>query len=113
MKQDYVGIDNKTLSNLEYYMPENGTLRQLADIFSLFADSTRLKILSALALCEMCVNDLSTYLSMNQTTVSHQLRYLKNFNAVAEKRQGKYILYSLGNGFIESIMSDGVDYIFG
>jgi len=113
MEQDYVAIDKKTLSNLQYYMPENHTLRQLADIFSLFADSTRLKILSALALSEMCVNDLSTYLSINQTTISHQLRFLKNFNAVSDKRQGKYILYSLGNDFVQSIMSDGVDYILG
>lgn len=106
-----MAIDEKTLSNLQYYMPESATLRQLADIFSVFADSTRLKILSALALSEMCVNDLSTYLSINQTTISHQLRFLKNFNAVVDKRKGKFILYSLGNEFIESIMSDGVDYI--
>jgi ArsR family transcriptional regulator len=109
--EEYVAIDQKTLSNLQYYMPENSTLRQLADVFSLFADSTRLKILSALALSEMCVNDLSTYLNINQTTISHQLRFLKNFNAVIDKRKGKYILYSLGNDFVQSIMLDGVDFI--
>ncbi len=111
MKTQYVAIDQKTLSNLQYYMPEPATLRQLADIFSLFADSTRLKILSALALGEMCVNDLSNYLSINQTTLSHQLRFLKNFRAVCDRRQGKYVLYSLGNQTIENILQGGVDYI--
>lgn len=107
----YSNIDQTTLFNLQYYMPENNTLRQLADAFSIFSDYTRLKILSALALSEMCVNDLSKYLNINQTTISHQLRYLKNFNAVKDRRQGKLVVYSLGNKFINNIMLDGVDYI--
>lgn len=110
--QQYTIIDKNTLTNLQYYMPENQTLRQLADIFSIFADQTRLKILSALALSEMCVNDLSKYLNINQTTISHQLRLLKNCNAVVDIRKGKNIVYSLGNELVNNIMSDGVDYIF-
>ena len=109
----YVNIDNNTLSNLQYYMPEVETLRQLADTFSIFSDITRLKILSALALSEMCVNDLSRYLNINQTTLSHQLRLLKNFNAVTDRRIGKVVVYSLGNDKINDIMSNGVDYILG
>ncbi len=110
--QQYTIIDKNTLTNLQYYMPENQTLRQLADIFSIFADQTRLKILSALALSEMCVTDLSKYLNINQTTISHQLRLLKNCNAVVDIRKGKNIVYSLGNELVNNIMSDGVDYIF-
>ncbi len=110
-KQDYTVIDKNSLINLQYYMPENQTLRQLADIFSIFADQTRLKILSALALSEMCVNDLSKCLNINQTTVSHQLRLLKNFNAVVDNRKGKIVMYSLANEFVNNIMADGVDYI--
>ncbi|MBQ3047411.1 MAG: winged helix-turn-helix transcriptional regulator [Clostridia bacterium] len=109
----YTNLDQTTLSNLQYYMPENNTLRQLADAFSIFSDYTRLKILSALALSEMCVNDLSKYLNINQTTISHQLRLLKNFNAVKDRRVGKLVVYSLGNQFINNIMLDGVDYILG
>lgn len=111
MESKYEVINKQTLSNLQYYMPETETLRQLADIFSVFADSTRLKILSALSLSEMCVGDLSTYLSLNQTTVSHQLRFLKNYNIVAQKRLGKFILYSVGNDLVQDIMSNGVDYM--
>lgn len=113
MNSHYVNIDNNTLSNLQYYMPESETLRQLADTFSIFSDLTRLKILSALALSEMCVNDLSKYLNINQTTLSHQLRLLKNFNAVTDRRMGKVVVYSLGNNKINDIMSNGVDYILG
>lgn len=94
-------------------MPENNTLRQLADMFAVFSDLTRLKILSALALSEMCVNDLSKYLNINQTTISHQLRLLKNFNAVTDKRMGKVVVYSLKSKMVNNIMADGVDYLFG
>lgn len=107
----YAGIDNRTLNNLRYYMPEPKTLRQLADTFSVFADKTRLKILSALALSDMCVNDLSKYLDINQTTLSHQLRILKNFNAVKDRRIGKVVVYSLNNIYVSNIMNDGVEYI--
>lgn len=109
----YTNIDKTTLLNLQYYMPENNTLRQLADMFSVFSDFTRLKILSALALSEMCVNDLSRYLNINQTTISHQLRLLKNFNAVTDKRIGKVVVYSLKNQMVNEIMSNGVDYLLG
>ncbi|MBQ3214467.1 MAG: winged helix-turn-helix transcriptional regulator [Clostridia bacterium] len=106
-------IDKNTLLNLQYYMPENDTLRQLANMFAIFSDLTRLKILSALALTEMCVNDLSNYLQINQTTISHQLKYLKSYNAVIDRREGKKIIYSLGNNKVNNIMLDGVEYILG
>ena len=109
---NYVNIDENTLLNLQYYMPEKQTLRQLADIFSIFSDCTRLKIISALALSDMCVNDLSRCLDINQTTLSHQLRLLKNYNAVVDKRKGKVVVYSLGKTKINDIMLDGVDFIY-
>ncbi len=109
----YVNLDKATLSNLEYYMPENSTLQQLADIFFVFSDFTRLRILSALALSEMCVNDLSAYLNINQTTISHQLRLLKDFKAVNNKRLGKTIVYCISSKFVNNLMADGVDYILG
>jgi len=109
----YSKIDKNTLLNLQYYMPEAATLRQLANMFSIFSDFTRLKILSALALSEMCVNDLASYLQINQTTISHQLKLLKNINAVTDRRIGKIVVYSLGNNMVNNLMSDGVDYILG
>ena len=108
---EFVSIDNLALENLKYYMPENDNLRQLADVFSLFSDVTRLKILSALSVTEMCVNDLSKYLQINQTTISHQLRYLKSYNLVIDKREGKSIKYSLATDFACKLLGEAVDYI--
>ena len=70
-------LDEKTILNLQYYMPQNSVLQQMANFFSIFSDETRLKILSALSISKMCVNDISISLSLNQTTVSHQLKILK------------------------------------
>ena len=105
-------LDNLTLSNLQYYMPEGDTLRQLSQVFYLFSDTTRLKILSALSLSQMCVSDLSRHLNINQTTLSHQLKLLKTYNLVVDKRLGKNIVYGLGCDFVCDIMLRAVDYIF-
>ena len=107
----YTSLDNTTLVNLQYYMPENQTLRQLANLFGVFSDQTRLKILSTLSLSEMCVNDLSKYLHINQTTISHQLRLLKDIGAVEDRRKGKIVIYKLKNNYVNTILSGGVDYI--
>lgn len=106
-----MNLDEKTLQNLQYYMPENKILQQLANFFSVFSDSTRLKILSALAVTEMCVNDISVSLKINQTTVSHQLKLLKNIGAVKDQRDGKIIYYSIANSTINDVMLNGVDYL--
>lgn len=104
-------LDENTLQNLQYYMPENKVLQQLANFFSIFSDSTRLKILSALAVTEMCVNDIAVSLNINQTTVSHQLKLLKSIGAVKDQREGKIIFYSIANKTINDVMLNGVDYL--
>ncbi len=106
-------LDEKTLSNLQYYMPKNSVLQQMANFFGVFSDETRLKILSALSISKMCVNDLSVSLNLNQTTVSHQLRILKSIGAVEDIRCGKVIYYNIANNTINEVMLYGVDYIFG
>ena len=111
MQNKMANLDNLTLSNLQYYMPERETLRQLSQVFYLFSDTTRLKVLSALSLSPMCVGDLSKHLDINQTTISHQLKLLKNYNLVLDKRLGKNIVYTLGSDFVCDIMLKAVDYI--
>ena len=108
-----MNLSEETLENLKYYMPENKVLQQLASFFSVFGDGTRLKILSALALSDMCVNDISVSLNLNQTTVSHQLKLLKDAGAVKYLRDGKVIYYSLANKTINEVMLNGVDCILG
>lgn len=89
-------IDNKTQVKVRYYLPDNAVLTELSDLFSVLSDSTRIKILSAICISEMCVGDLSEMLDMNQTTVSHQLKILRSTGVVTARRDGKkrYIIRS-------------------
>jgi ArsR family transcriptional regulator len=77
----------------------------------MFSDSTRLKIIVSLLYREMCVNDLSSLLNINQTTISHQLKILKSNGAVTTNRINKFIFYKVNNQLINNIMLNGVDYI--
>jgi len=86
-------------------------LYDLADFFKIFADSTRIKMLYVLMAGEMCVCDLADTLSMNQSAISHQLRTLKQMNLVKYRREGKTVFYSLADGHIKSILSQGLEHI--
>ena len=92
-------------------MPEENVLESLANFFSIFADATRIKILSALSVSEMCVNDIANILELNQTTVSHQLKSLKTVGAVKYRRDGKIIFYSIADNVINDCLLNGVNYI--
>ena len=104
-------LDKRTQSLIGDYVPTEEMLFDLVKFFSLFADVTRLKMLSALAISEMCVTDISSVLEINQTTVSHQLRLLKNLGAVTQRRQGKVIFYSLKNEIINDVLLKGVEFL--
>ena len=91
------------------YLPSEKKLRDMACFFHNFSDPTRLKIISALSINDLCVNDLSVISNINQTTISHQLKYLKNQCIVDSCRNGKIILYSLHNKFINEIMNYAID----
>lgn len=104
-------LDKRTCNLVEQYVPEGDLLSDLVNFFSIFSDATRLKLLSALAISEMCVTDLSRVLNMNQTTVSHQLRLLKDLGAVSCDRQGKIIFYSLKNDALNDVLLKGVEFL--
>lgn len=104
-------LDKRTQTIVENYIPSQEILGDLACFFSMFADETRLKMLSALAISEMCVTDLSEILEINQTTISHQLRLLKNLGAVKTRRQGKVIFYSLRTDILNDILLKGVEFL--
>ena len=104
-------LDTKTRNTVKYYIPEGDTLDDMSELFSAFADQTRLKILSALSICEMCVGDLAEVIGVNQTTVSHQLKFLKNQNLVQSKRMGKIIFYSLSGELVSEVLSVGVSQL--
>ncbi|MBO5888547.1 MAG: helix-turn-helix transcriptional regulator [Clostridia bacterium] len=104
-------LDKRTQGLISDYVPSDDILSELVGFFGIFSDITRLRILSALAISEMCVTDISVMLRLNQTTVSHQLRLLKDLGAVKYKRQGKIVFYSLKNELINDVLLKGVEFL--
>ena len=104
-------LDRRMQSLVENYVPDGEILEGLVGFFSVFADSTRIRILSALAITELCVTDISRVLDINQTTVSHQLRFLKNVGIVKNNRCGKVIFYSLKNETVNDVLLKGVEFL--
>lgn len=86
-------------------------LYTLADLFKVFGDSTRIKILFVLFESELCVCDLSEKLNMTQSAVSHQLKVLKQNRLVKSRRDGKSIIYSLADDHVVSIIAQGLEHI--
>ena len=104
-------LDKRMQSLVTDYVPTEEVLCDLVDFFTIFSDLTRLKMISALAISEMCVSDISSVLNINQTTVSHQLRLLKNLGAVQSRRVGKIVFYSLKNEILSEVLLKGVEFL--
>ena len=92
-------------------MPDDDTLIDLAELFKVFGDSTRIKILSALSCGELCVCDLSTAVGMSSSAVSHQLKILKNAELVRFRRDGKTVFYSLADDHVNTILNQGFEHV--
>lgn len=92
-------------------LPAEETLYDLAELFKVFGDTTRIKIICALFESEMCVCDLSCLLNMTQSAISHQLRVLKSARLVKFRRKGKVVYYSLDDEHIKHIYDAGLNHI--
>ena len=92
-------------------MPDEENLYDLAELFKVFGDSTRIRILFVLFESEVCVCDLAETLNMTQSAVSHQLRILKQAKLIKNRREGKSIFYSLADGNVRTIISQGIEHI--
>ena len=90
---------------------EETELYDLAELFKVFGDSTRIRILFVLSSAEVCVCDLARVLNMTQSAISHQLRILKQNKLVKSRREGKSIFYSLADGHVSTIIAQGRDHI--
>ena len=92
-------------------MPSDEELFALADLYKIFSDSTRIRILYVLYETELCVCDIAQMLGMNLSAISHQLRLLKQARLVKFRRAGKTVFYSLADDHIHSILGQGMDHI--
>lgn len=91
--------------------PDDEILYDLAELFKVFGDSTRIKILYSMFENELCVNDIAKLLNLSQSSVSHQLRILKSSKLVKFRREGKSIYYSLDDEHVRAIISMGMEHV--
>lgn len=108
---EFLHAHEDVIAKVNEKMPDDETLYDLADLFRIFADSTRIKILYVLFESEMCVYDIAQLLNMTQSAISHQLRALKQSKLVKYRREGKTILYSLADGHVRTIIDQGMEHI--
>ena len=99
------------MEDLQRGMPSVEDQMQLADLFRMFADTTRVGILSALGESEMCVGDLAERVGLTVSAVSHQLRLLRAGRLVTCRREGKQMLYALADDHVRIMLKNGMDHI--
>ena len=92
-------------------MEDEELIYDLADLFKIFADSTRIRVLYCLSEQERCVGDIAAALEMSQTAISHQLRILKQSHLVRCRRDGKQMVYSLADDHVKTILSAGLEHV--
>ena len=101
----------EAIAQVMAHLPEDETLYDLAELFKLFGDSTRIKILYALFESELCVCDIAQLLGLTQSAISHQLRILKGGKLVKFRREGKTVYYSLADDHVRSIINQGMEHV--
>ena len=106
-----VEVREELLKVVNETMPDENELYDLAELFKVFGDSTRIRILYVLFEAEVCVCDLAAALNMTQSAISHQLKILKQNKLVKNRREGKSIFYSLADDHVRSIIAQGREHI--
>lgn len=108
---EFLALSQEDIDRIEKETPPDEQLYDLAELFKVFGDSTRIRILHALLEKEMCVGDLALLLGLTPTACSHQLRVLKNNKLVRFRRDGKIMFYSLADDHVRSILALGMEHI--
>ncbi|NNF99047.1 MAG: helix-turn-helix transcriptional regulator [Desulfobacteraceae bacterium] len=98
---------NKAIDNL----PTPRNTQAIADIFKAMGDPTRLKMVVALSVCELCVCDLSAVCDLSESATSHQLRILRNLRIVKNRREGKIVYYSLDDDHVRMLIKQSLDHV--
>lgn len=107
----FLCVHEHTVEQVLQDMPSDETLYDLAELFKIFGDSTRVKILYALFEAELCVCDIALLLGLSQSGVSHQLRLLKSSRLVKPRKEGKTVFYSLADDHVRKIIAQGMEHI--
>lgn len=108
---DYICTHQEIVDSVHQKMPEDETLYGLAELYKVFADRTRIRILYVLFESEMCVCDIALILNMTQSAISHQLRVLKQHRLVTYRRDGKTVLYSLADHHVRTMINQGLEHV--
>lgn len=108
---DFVYEHDEIIDKVNSQLPDDEILYDLAELYKVFGDSTRIKILYALFESEMCVCDIAALLNMSMSAISHQLRVLKQSHLVKYRKEGKTVFYSLSDGHVKTIISQGMEHI--
>lgn len=108
---EFLAVHEDTVQRVRSLLPSEDDLYDLAELFKVFGDSTRIKILYVLFESELCVCDIAQLLGMTQSAVSHQLRILKSNKLVKFRREGKTVFYSLDDDHVRSILSLGMEHL--
>lgn len=111
LNQENIEVHEDIVKRVQDKQPDDEYLYELADLFKVFGDTTRIKILYALFESELCVGDIALVLGMSQSAVSHQLRILKDSKLIKFRREGKVIFYSLDDDHVRTIMSMGMEHV--
>ncbi|MFR6395167.1 MAG: ArsR/SmtB family transcription factor [Oscillospiraceae bacterium] len=109
--QEFLYLDESGVEAVRQQMPDEDDLYDLAELYKVFGDSTRIKILYVLFGAELCVYDIARLLGMTQSAVSHQLRILKNNKLVKFRREGKTVFYGLDDDHVRSILKLGMEHL--
>jgi len=108
---DYIHADSAVIERIKNEMPAEEIMYDLAELYKIFGDSTRIKILCVLLEAEMCVSDISALIGVSQSAISHQLRSLKQSKLIKYRRVGKTLLYSLADDHVRTIINNGIEHI--
>jgi len=107
----YLAASEGTIERVREKLPDDEVLYDLAELFKVFGDTTRVKILYVLFESELCVNDIAQCLGMTQSAVSHQLRLLKACKLVRFRQEGKMVFYALDDDHVRSMLALGLEHI--
>ena len=108
---DFIHAHEEIVERVRQELPDEDTLYDLSELFRIFGDSTRIRILYVLFEAEMCVCDIAALLGMTQSAISHQLRALKNARLVKSRREGQTVFYALADDHVKTIIDQGIEHV--